>query len=228
MRWHNTMRAGLSLLLFAALHAAGGARAAEIRYDDVLYLDELKRPPLTLKVLARAPLTFSRDPSSIIAHLARNQPVSVLGITEKHYYVHARIPTGPARGWLRRDMVESPAAELLEDLNRQRERMLHHRELIARREVALGMTRTEVHASLGRPDRRARTLTPEGQREEWTYIVYRYVPHYQHFHDAEGRLRQTVTYQKTPSGYRLIVFDGAEVIRIQEDTGPLSHSPPSN
>lgn len=191
---------------------AAAARAAEIRYDDVLYLDELSQSPLQLKTLQRAPITFSRDPRSVIAYLVHGQTVTVLGLGEGMYYVSAQIVTGPARGWVAEAALEAPPADLLETLRKRHERLVAHRELIARHEVALGMTPAEVKVSLGKPERRTRLRTTEGEAEHWMYVTYRYLPYYTNSYDEKGVLRQSVYYRRVPAGHRVISFRGGEVV----------------
>lgn len=210
---------GRILLLTVLLVACriSGAAAAEIRHDDVLYLDDWKQPPLQLKVLRRAAITFSRDPRSVVAHLAQGQTVHVVGLGERLHYVSARIATGPARGWVEAGALEAPPEELLARLRQRRERMLAHRELIARREVALGMSRDEVRASLGRPDRKSRLRSADGEEEQWLYVTYRYLPHYRQYHDQKGQLRQLVTYRRVPAGHKVITFRDGELVAIAEE-----------
>jgi hypothetical protein len=210
------------LLMAVVLIVAGlgwtESRGAEIRYSDVIYLDEVNLPPLQLKALARVPLMFSRDNSSIIGHIAPGQTVTVLGVGASQYYVNVRIATGQARGWLRLDALEPPAPEVLADLKRRRERAVKHKELIARHEVIIGMTRDEVRASLGKPDKIARTVTADGEAEQWSYVTYRYLPQYNYFYDARGQLQQNVVYQRVPTGHKIVVFRNNEVAVIEDHT----------
>lgn len=208
------MKRALPLLL---LVFAGRAWAAEIRYPDVLYLDDAKQPPLTVKTLRRVPITFSRDQSRIIAYLAKGQPVAVLGFGEARYYVEAQIVTGSARGWVDADALESPPEQLLKDLRARRERAAAHRQLIERHEVEIGMTREEVLASLGRPDRKVRIRVPGGDQEQWVYFTYRYLPFYNQYTDAKGEVQTQVTYRRVASGHRSVTFRGGEVVGIADD-----------
>lgn len=204
-------------ILAGMLMAVGVVGAAEIRYADVLYLDDWKMPALTLKVLRRVPITFSRDQSSVIAYLPKGQSVGVLGFGETRYYADAQIVTGPARGWVDADALESPPEQLLKDLREKRERALAHRELIERHEVALGMTREEVHASLGRPDRKSRVRSAQGEEEQWVYIAYRYLPFYTQFYDSKGELRPLMSYRRVPSGRKVVVFRGGDVVAVTDE-----------
>jgi hypothetical protein len=214
------------LVVVAGILAVGmAAYAAEIRYDDVLYLDKLNESPLRLKTLQRTPITFSRDSRSEMAHLAQSQTVTVVGVAEGKYYVDARIVTGPARGWVAADALESPPADLIETLRKRHERLVAHRALIARHEVALGMTTEEVRASLGKPERRTRIRTEAGEEEQWMYLTYRYLPYYTNYYDDKGVLRQLVYYRRVPAGHKTITFRGGEVVATADEENRGERAP---
>src|SRR5439155_25134239 len=107
------------------------------------------------------------DDRSVIGYLARGESVTVLEVGKTKHLVAAR----SARGWVEAKALEVPPAGLLESIQKQRERAAEHRELIARHEIVPGMTREQVQASLGKPDRRFR----EGDQEQWVYVTYRYL-----------------------------------------------------
>ena len=78
------------------LCGAAALPAAEIRYDDVIYLDEWKQPALHLKALYRTPITFSRDPRSILIEelfkISGGQ-IQDIAVTTRN------IPLGDQSGW---------------------------------------------------------------------------------------------------------------------------------
>jgi len=200
--------------------------AAEIRPDDVIYLEEWKQPTLHLKALYRTPITFSHDPRSVVAYLAPGEVVEIVGLGEAQHYVAARIATGTTRGWVDAQALEAPSAGLLAKLRALREKTQAHRELIERHEVAVTMTRAEVRASLGKPDRISQLHTGDGLQEQWFYTVYRYQPYYVQSHDSDGQPQQVVSYRREPGGLKVVTFQNDEVVRIgeeeKEEAGPPS------
>jgi hypothetical protein len=213
---------------FAVLYLLCGAaalRAAEIRDAEVIYLDEWKQPALHLKTLHRTPITFSRDQSSVLAYLAPGEVVEIVGLGETEYYVVARIATGAAKGWVDAQALEPPPAELLAKLHARREKTQAHRELIERHEVTLTMTRTEVHASLGKADRTSRLHTREGEEEQWFYTIYKYLPHYTQSSEGNGQPRQVVSYRREPTGHKVITFRDDEAVEIGEEQEEKAHPP---
>jgi hypothetical protein len=220
MRCRASAFAVLCLLCVAA-----SLPAAEVRYDDVIYLDEWKQPTVHLKTLYRTPITFSRDPRSVLAYLAQGEVVEVVGLGETQHYVAARIATGAARGWVDAQALEAPPVGLVDKLRARREKARAHRELIERHEIAATMTRAEVRASLGKPDRTSRLRTREGEQEQWFYIVYKYLPYYAQSYDGNGQLQQVVSYRREPAGRKVITFQNDEVVEIVEGHEEKAHSP---
>ena len=203
--------------MLCLLWGAASLPAAEVRFDDVIYLDEWKQSPLHLKTLYRTPINSSRDPRSALAYLAQGEVVEIVGLGETQHYVAARIATGPARGWVDAQALEAPPAGLLTKLRARREKAQAHRELIGRHEVTVTMTRAEVQASLGKPDRISRVRTREATQEQWFYIVYKYRPYYMQSYDSNGQLQQVVSYRREPAGHKVITFQNDEVVVIAEE-----------
>ena len=220
------MRCRVSKFVVLWLLCVTALPAAEVRYDDVLYLDEWKQPVLYLRSIYRTPITFSRDPRSVLAYLAPGEAVEVVGLGEGQHYVAARIATGTVRGWVDAKALEAPPPGFVDKLRARREKAQAHRDLIERHEVAVTMTRAEVHASLGKPDRTARLRTRDGEREQWFYTVYKYRPYYVQSHDSNGQLQQVVSYRREPAGRKVITFQNDEVMEIAEEQGE-SAPPPS-
>ena len=212
----------------AVLFGLGGTAvlfAAEIRYDDVIYLADWKEPALHLKVLSRTPITVARDANSVIAYLPRGEAVEMIGLGETRHYVAARIATGAARGWVDAQALEPPPPALLEKLHLRREQVHVHREMIDRHEVAVTMTRAEVQSSLGKPDRKSRLRTKEGDEEKWFYVIYRYQPYNRQSSDSNGQLQQVVSYRREPAGNKVITFRNEEVVQIAEEQDEKARPP---
>lgn len=207
---------------------------AETRDRNVFYLDEWKQPPLQLRALRRTPLTFSLTEGRDVAFLAKGQPVTVIGLGETMHYVEAQTVTGPARGWVKAAALERPPAGLLDALHQRREQAIAHRELIARHEVAVGMTSDEVRESLGNPDRKASVRSPDGRQEQWVYDDYRYVPTYRLEADNKGEMRRVVSYARAVASRKIVTFCGGEVIDVsgqaeteKQPQPPAFRPPPS-
>ncbi len=189
---------------------------------EVVDLAELKLPTVELAVRQRAPIFATREAGSARAYLQPGQRVTLLRWSATHYFVAARAATGPVRGWVTAASVADVPVELATQLQRRLAAQAEHRELIARQEVAVGMTRAEVIASLGQPDRRERVATPAGEQEVWRYVTYRYQPHPLTASDSAGNVRQVVTFRRVAVGHRWVRFAGEWVGAVgAEDAGAV-------
>jgi hypothetical protein len=220
------MRCRVSAL--AVLHLLFGAAtllAAEIHYDDVVYLGELKQAAIHLKTVHRTPITSSRDGSGILGYLTPGALVEILELGETQCYVAASVTMHTPKGWVDAQALETPPAEVLAKLHTYLEKAQAHRELIERHEVAVTMTRVEVRASLGKPDRTARRHTLEGEEEQWFYTIYKYLPHYTQSYDGNGQLRQVVSYRRESTGQKVVTFRNDEAVEIAEEQDEKAHPP---
>jgi hypothetical protein len=208
-------------LLFGAATLLG----VEIHYNDIVYLDELKQAAIHLKTLQRTPITSSRDQSRILGYLAPGAVVEILGMGETQYYVSASVTARATKGWVDAQALETPPAEILAKLHTYFEKDRAHRELIERHEVVATMTRAEVQASLGKPDRTARLHAQGGEEEQWFYTIYKYLPYYTQSADKSSQLRQAVSYRRESTGQKVITFRNDEAVEIAEEPDEKAHPP---
>jgi hypothetical protein len=218
-------RAAILVVLFALL-VVTTAYAADVRDDDLIHLGKSHQPTLWLKALHRTPISVSRDGVGVLGYVTEAQAVEVIDLGMNQHYVSARVATGTVKGWVDAQALEAPPAELLAELRARHEEAEAHRRLISRHEVAVGMTRAEVRASLGKPDRTYRLRTKEGNQEMWSYTIYQYVPYYSRKLDDTGVMREMVSYRREPFGRRSITFQGDQVADISDGQGDKPRPPP--
>jgi hypothetical protein len=209
------------------LAALAPAAAQDVHKQDVISRDELRQAPLKLKALHRTPITRSPEGYGLVAFLAKGQPVTVLEMGETMDHVSAQAPTGPVEGWVDAAAVEAAPPAWLDMMRQQHEQAAVEQDLIDRHEIAPGMTRADVRASLGRPDRTSTVRLPgTGERQEqWVYITYRYLPVYRSSFDENGRLRQVVSYQRMPVGETVVVFRSGQVVTSAQEGGANTTPP---
>ena len=208
------------IFLSLVVASAGALRAAEIRYEDVTYLDQVHAKPLPLKVLRDVKLTVSRDQSTVLAYLEAGQTVWVLGFGDSRYYAETIIATGKARGWVNSDALERIPDEVRAEIEELVRTAKRYKELIAKKQVEVGMSKDQVQASLGKPDERSRTVAEDSVEEQWTYRTYKSVPQRDYYY-VDGKLFERAYYTKVLAGGKTVTFRNDEVVAIKdEDKAP--------
>ncbi len=194
-----------------AMAAPAGGELAE-----VIDLADANLPALELTVVARAPVAAVLDQPSERGYLTPGRRVRVLRWSAERYYVASGSAFGAIEGWVSAAALTPAPADWLAAVRAKVARVRRNRELIARHEVVVGMTREEVRASLGEPQRRSEVRTGAAGDEEWVYREERYVPQYRREPGPEGGARQSVTYVKVPRSERRIRFSRGEVAAVEE------------
>lgn len=212
-----------SLVCFAV---APVLHAAEIRFKDVIYLDEIHAKPLPLKVKHRVALTVSRDQSTILAMLPPGHTVWLLGFGPTRHYVETDIATGNAKGWVDIEAVEDVPEEIRGDVEERVRVARRYKELIEKHEVDIGMTRSQVQAALGKPDERTRTQEGDSVEEQWIYRTFKTIPQRDVYY-VDGKLFERTYYKKVlAGGGKTVTIRNGEVVAIkEEDKLPEPSSP---
>lgn len=209
---------GLSLL-----SSAPSPAAPLVREEGAYYLSDFDLKPLKLKVLQPgAPAYFDLKLSQYVGSLRYPQTVEVQAITDSHYRIRGNAQQGQILGWVDRQALEPLAPDFLSNLEKTAERKKLVDALIAKNEVAMGMTPDEVQASVGKPNKRTQRTNANGSEAVWEYVKYKNVPQYTTSYDAFGQPFTTVTYIKVPVGKLAVVFQGDVVTALEQSEGDLS------
>lgn len=190
--------------------------SAEIRYDDVVYLDEIHAKPLPLKTTQGVALTLSRDQSTIVAYLPKSQIVWVLGFGDGRDYVETVISTGKAKGWIDVEALEDAPADIREDIEKRVKTARHFKQLIAKHEIDQGMSKAQVQSALGKPEDRSRSQEGDKVEEQWVYRVYKSVPQRDVYY-VDGKPYERIYYKKVLSGGKTVTFRNDQVIGIKDE-----------
>ena len=189
------------------------------REDGAIYLEDLVDREVKARVLQAAPIYTSLQADRWLGNLFANQEVTVLAISERAYRVRGKAKQGQVAGWVGKAMIDGITPEMEANLAKLHERHVLVSDLIAQRQVALGMTQDEVMESLGAPSKRNAKVDKEGQTAEFEYITYDRVPQTTAAFDQFGRPFQTVTYLEVETGKVTIGFEKGLVSAIEESEG---------
>lgn len=184
----------LSAFVLAALAFATLAVAAPIiREPGAIYLSDFGQKPLKLKVLNNAvPCFFDVAMTRFAGTLRFPQVVQVEAVTDTACRIRGNAQQGGVAAWVAYDQLEALPDGLLVNLKKSEERRHIVDALIAKNEVAIGMTTDEVSQARGTPTKTSVKQTGKGQTGRWEYIEVEQVQHFNY-------LRDPVTGQPTAS-----------------------------
>jgi hypothetical protein len=175
--------------------------------------------PVIVKVAQESTIYYNADLQRPLGAMAAGTVVTLVALGDSAYRVRGRARHGDVAGWLRPADVISPDPDLHANLKKVHARALQVRDLIANREVALGMTADEVRESLGKPTRSTRKVTPQGREETLEYSIFDRVPQTVLGRDPLGNIIQSIVYVKVETGTLSITFKDDLVNAIEEKKG---------
>lgn len=206
--------------LASSLKAAAPGRSSGLNVEPgTMSLEGISGLNVRLTVAQEAPIYYTAVMDRALGTMAAGTPVTVVAMSESAYRVRGRAMHGDTAGWMRLADLKSPDPDLHKKLKDLFERNRQVSELIANKQVALGMTPEEVQESLGKPSRKSTRVTAAGRQELLEYSVYDRVPQVMTGRDQFGQLVQSVVYVKMEVGRLSISFKDGLVDAIEETKG---------
>ena len=155
----------------------GGIEAGPIvRETGAIYLSDFGQKPLRLKVLRPAPCYFDIGMTRYAGTLRFPQVVQVEAFADNGCRIRGNAQQGGVAASSPYNELEPLPEGLLANLKKSEERRKVVDALIARNEVAIGMTIDEVGRSLGKPQKVTNRADKHGTRQVWEFIKYTLVP----------------------------------------------------
>lgn len=196
-----------------------------------IYLEGLLDKPIQLQVTKPAPVYSTLKGDRWLGNLVPGHPATLLAVSDRAYRVRARARQGQVAGWVSPKALKGIDAKMVKNLKKLAERELLVRDLIEKKQIAMGMTMDEVEQALGRPDNRSSKVDKEGRSDKLEYITYERVPQTVTRPDRFGRLYRSTVYVKVPVGKLTIAFEDELVSSIEEAEGdnvpgPIKVVPP--
>jgi len=192
-----------------------------IREPGAIYLSDFAAKPMKLKVLEPAPAYFDLMTGRYAGTLRAPQTVEVQAISDKMIRVRGNAQQGQILGWVDPKYLQPIPKGVLEALKKSDERRRIVAALIAKNEVALGMTPDEVQLSIGKPQKKTTRASKDKALEQvFEYVKYQLIPQTTNAIGPGGIVTVATTYIKTPVGTITVTFkDGiAEAIDQSEGT----------
>ncbi len=166
-------RVALSLMV-SVLVAAGGPI---VREPGVIYLSDFHEKLPRFRLVAPAPCYFEASMQRYAGTLRFPQAVQLDAISAQGLLrVRGNAKQGGVAAWIEPQYVTGLPENYLEIATRAEQRRREVEELIARKEVAIGMSLDEVTRSLGKPQKRSSRTGREGSTQTYEYIKYELIP----------------------------------------------------
>ena len=231
-----------------ALFLAGLAVAVAgpiVREPGVIYLSDFNQKPPRYRLVAPAPCYFEATMKRYAGTLRFPQAVQLDAISADGLLrVRGNAKQGGVAAWIEPQYVEGLPEDYLALALRADERRRQVEDLIARGEVALGLTLDEVARSLGKPQKRSSRTGRDGSTQMFEYIKYKLIPQTVYtpayvqslsgYRPEPGRKLETVVvrsgygynaatvYVKVPVGTVSVGFVDGLVETIEESEGTLT------
>lgn len=167
-------RFALALVLLAAFTDAFASPI--IREPGAIYLSDFGLKPLKIKILRPAPCYFDTGMARYAGTLRFPQIIQVEAFADTMCRIRGNAQQGGVAAWIPYTELEPLPDGLLANLKKSEERRKVVDALIAKNEVAIGMTVEEVGRSLGKPQKTTNRADKEGSQQVWEFIKYELVP----------------------------------------------------
>lgn len=199
-----------ALVLLVCLAVTASASRPIVREPGAIYMSDFQRQLPRFKLAAEAPCYFEADMKRYAGTLRFPQVVQLDAISEAGMLrVRGNARQGGVAAWIEPQYVEGLPPNYLETALRAEERRLQIEDLVARSEVAIGMTLDEVARSLGKPQKRTSRASREGTTQEFEYIRYKLIP----------QTVYTPAYVESVTGYRPRPGERLETVVVRQGVG---------
>jgi hypothetical protein len=184
----------------------------------VVYLDQTLKKTIDLQVIKDAPVFSDKEGKQRLGTLKGNQTVRLEAITDKIYRVRGQGTRDGIAGWAAPWAFSSTDPEFVAHLKSLYERQIQIQNLIAKNQVAIGMTLDEVTLSKGKPTKTTTRKTATGESGRWDFIEYEDVKNYVTEVDrATGNTyRRLVSITRVEKSKSFVEFENDVVTAVEE------------
>lgn len=184
----------------------------------VVYLTDMPDKQIELMIVKEAPVFSDPDGKQRLGSIVANQKVKLEAITDKAYKVRGQGKRHGIAGWVGPWAFESKDPNFVANLKSFYQRQLAVNELIAQKEVAMGMTMAEVEQSIGAPTKSTVRQTAQGQSGTWEFIDYQDERQYTNEVDPRtGQVfRRLVAITQVEKSKRVVEFTNGIVSSIED------------
>lgn len=214
----RTLAVLLALCVLCPFLSAGPV----VREPGAIYLEDLLVKPVKVNVPAEGPIYFDIQMQRYLGQLKAGQIVEIQAVSDHAFRVKGLAKQGQVLGWIDPQFLGQMKPDFLANLKKAAKRHEDVAALIARKEVAVNMTKEEVFASLGKAGKTVSRVDASGQHEVWEYIKYDDVPQQTTGYDRFGNLVANTIYVKMPVGKLSVVFENNIVTSLEQSEDNLA------
>lgn len=154
---------------------------------DVIYLNEHIKQTIILIVDKPADVYTTKKGGRRLGTFKTGTKIELLAMTDKAYRVKGQTSHGGVAGWVDPRLLSSEDENFIANLKLLYQRQMLVNELIAKKDVAIGMMLSEVRKSLGEPTETEVRQTKKGESGKWDYVVNEEQKHYRQVIDPNTR-----------------------------------------
>lgn len=211
-----------ALAVILAITHVKAAQPPVVRDPGVIYLADFDLKPVKLRVLEAAPTSFDQTGNRYAGTLRVGQDVELQAVGDTLYRVRGKAQQGQILAWVSPDFLAPLPDGFIASLRASNERLISVENLIAKREVAIGMTLQEVERSIGRPNKRSTRTNADRTEHTWEYVRYANIPQQTTVVGADGVATTGTVWVKTPIGTLTVNFSDEIVASIVESEGSIT------
>jgi len=184
----------------SAQFSSSRASKASLNNDpEILELEDYTTPIKLLLVKDTAIYASKTgNKSRKLGTLTSGSSVQLVAMTENVYRIAGKGKYGKIRGWVSPKSVASQDPNFIGNLKNLYQRQIKVNQLIAKKQVAIGMTVEEVGKALGKPTKKEVAITKDGSSGSYQYIQHDQQKHYRYVSDhLTGRVFKQLSHVTT-------------------------------
>jgi hypothetical protein len=186
------------------------------REKGALYVEDATDREIRLTTTAEAQVFSNLRGERRLGVIPAGRTVVIVAVSKTALRVRGRAVHDNVVGWVARSAVTPLGEKVMAGLQAASERRQAVDALIAKKQIAVGMTPEEVEASLGPPTERNSRVDASGRRDSLDFITYRTVSQQVLQYDQQGRPYYVLVPQKIETGRRSVDFVNGVVASYTE------------
>ena len=193
---------------------------------EVIYLSQYSAKPIIFVAIEPANVYASKKgkASRKLGTFKIGSKLQLVAMNENAYRVSGKGKHGKLSGWVSPNVLANKDPEFVDNLKKLYLRQMVINQLIANKEVAIGMTIEEVTQSLGKPTKKETKINQNGRTGKWEFITYEEQKHYHYVTDPVSRqVYKRLSHVTTEEKSKLTVEFANDVVTSvasMEDNGP--------